>query len=120
MDQSRRRTLTACIASFAAFAIRPAAFAQDQEPGIPTGAPRRDPNRSSDDTGIPPAAGTKAILEQRQKDIKKDVEKLFDLASELKTQVEKTDSTTVLSLAMMKKTEEIEKLAKQIRDRAKG
>jgi hypothetical protein len=118
MDQSRRRTLTS-IASLAVFAIRPAAFAQDQDPGIPTGAPRREQNRS-EDSGLPPAAGTKAILEQRQKDIKKDVEKLFDLASELKTQVEKTDSTTVLSLAMMKKTEEIEKLAKQIRDRAKG
>jgi hypothetical protein len=119
MDQSRRHTLTACIASLAAFAIHPAAFAQDQEPGIPTGAPRREQNRP-EDSGLPPAAGTKAILEQRQKDIKKDVEKLFDLASELKTQVEKIDSTTVLSLAMMKKTEEIEKLAKQIRDRAKG
>jgi hypothetical protein len=34
--------------------------------------------------------------------------------------VEKTDSTTVLSLAMLKKAEEIEKLAKQIKDRAKG
>jgi hypothetical protein len=34
--------------------------------------------------------------------------------------VEKTDATTVLSLAMVRKTEEIEKLARQIRDRAKG
>jgi hypothetical protein len=34
--------------------------------------------------------------------------------------VEKTDSVQVLSLALLKKTEEIEKLAKDIRSRAKG
>jgi hypothetical protein len=34
--------------------------------------------------------------------------------------VEKTDATTVLSLGMVKKAEEIEKLAKQIKDHAKG
>ncbi|HUI74728.1 MAG TPA: hypothetical protein VLX32_07270 [Candidatus Acidoferrum sp.] len=63
---------------------------------------------------------TKAILEENQKNLKKDAEKLYKLASELKDQVEKTDSTTVLSLALVKKAEEIEKLAKQIKDRAKG
>jgi hypothetical protein len=62
----------------------------------------------------------KALLEQHQKEIKKDVEKLFDLATELKAEVEKTDSTAVLSLAMLKKAEEVERLAREIRDRAKG
>jgi hypothetical protein len=60
------------------------------------------------------------VLEQNQKDIKKDVEKLYELASELKTEVDKTDATAVLSLAMVKKAEEIEKLARQIKDHAKG
>jgi len=46
--------------------------------------------------------------------------KAYDLASQLKTKSKKTDSTTVLSLAMVKKAEEIEKLAKQIKDHAKG
>ena len=64
--------------------------------------------------------GTKTILEANQKDIKKNVERLYQLASELKTEVEKTDSVQVLSLALLKKTEEIEKLAKDIRSRAKG
>jgi hypothetical protein len=65
-------------------------------------------------------SASKAALEQRQKDIKKDVEKLFELAQDLKTEVDKTDSTAVLSMAMVKKTETIEKLARQIRDHAKG
>jgi hypothetical protein len=38
----------------------------------------------------------------------------------LKQQVEKTDATAVLSLAMVKKAEEIERLARQIKERAKG
>lgn len=60
------------------------------------------------------------MLEQRQKDIKKEVEKLYTLASELKAEVEKTDATTTLSLPMVRKAEEIERLAKQIKENAKG
>lgn len=68
----------------------------------------------------PPNAGNKAMLEQRQKDIKKEIERLYKLASELKEEVEKTDATTVLSLGMVRKAEEIEKLAKHIKENAKG
>jgi hypothetical protein len=62
----------------------------------------------------------KRILEENQKEIKKKVEKLFDLASELKTEVEKTDSSKVLSLNLVRKAEEIEKLARDIKNRSKG
>jgi hypothetical protein len=63
---------------------------------------------------------SKAVLQANQKDIKKNVERLFQLASELKAEMEKTDSVQVLSVAMLKKAEEIEKLAKGIRARAIG
>lgn len=63
---------------------------------------------------------TKAFLEANEKDIKKAVEKLFELASDLKAEVEKTDSSKVLSLALIKKAEEIERLAKDIKVRAKA
>jgi hypothetical protein len=63
---------------------------------------------------------TKAFLDANEKDIKKAVEKLYELASDLKTEVEKTDSSRILSLALIKKAEEIEKLAKDIKARAKG
>jgi hypothetical protein len=66
------------------------------------------------------AKQAKMMLEQNQKDMKKNIERLFELASELKEEVEKTDATTTLSIAMLRKTEEIEKLARSIRDRAKG
>jgi len=66
------------------------------------------------------AKQAKMMLEQNQKDMKKNIERLFQLASELKDEMEKTDATTTLSMAMLRKTEEIEKLARSIRDRAKG
>jgi hypothetical protein len=62
----------------------------------------------------------KKILEENQKNIKKNIEKLYRLAGELKAEVDKTDAVQVLSVAMLKKTEEIEKLAKEIRSRAIG
>jgi hypothetical protein len=123
MDQSRRRILAACSGGIAA-ALLHSAVAASQEPMPPPisrrnpGTPR-DPSGSDDSLPGQPSP-TKAVLEQRQKDIKKDVEKLFDLATQLKTEVEKTDATAVLSMAMVKKAEEIEKLAKQISNHARG
>jgi len=85
----------------------------------------RNPSRTTasgekDSDGAMDPKRTKSVLEQNQKDIKKNIEKLFQLASELKEEVEKTDATTTLSLAMVRKTEEIEKLAHQIREKTKG
>jgi hypothetical protein len=83
--------------------------------------PRNRPDSKSGDDDSPfPVGSRKAALEENQKDIKAKVEKLFQLATELKEQVEKTDSAKVLSLGMVKKAEEIEKLAKDIKTRAKG
>jgi hypothetical protein len=60
----------------------------------------------------------KANLE-RQAALKKDTEKLLKLAEELKNSVDKS-SASVLSLEVMKKAEEIEKLAHSVKDKMKG
>jgi len=88
----------------------------------PTGrVPTSDPVKDSDTPGgAPEKSPTKIILEANEKDIKKNIEKLYQLATDLKTEVEKTDSSQVLSLALVKKAEEIEKLAHEIKTRAKG
>ena len=88
----------------------------------PTGRPSApDPSQDADAPGGPPEKSpTKVLLEANEKDIKKNIEKLYQLATDLKTEVEKTDSSQVLSLAMVKKAEEIEKLAREIKTRAKG
>ena len=77
-------------------------------------------DKPGDESATFPPGSRKAALEENEKDIKKKVEKLFQLATELKEEVNKTDSAKVLSLAMLKKAEEIEKLAKDIKSRAKG
>jgi outer membrane lipopolysaccharide assembly protein LptE/RlpB len=116
MRQTRRSLLrllpAALVLSAFGFSVR------GQEPFPP---PRQRPTGpGEDEPSSPEKASSKAALEENQKNIKKNVEKLFDLATQLKEQVEKTDSTTTLSLALVKKAEEIEKLARQIKERAKG
>ena len=65
---------------------------------------------------LPP---TSAQLRQNQRDIRKDVDQLFSLAQELKTLAAKSDAAQELPVALIQKTEEIEKLAKKIRDLAR-
>ena len=61
----------------------------------------------------------KKANEQRQADLKRDTEKLFKLATELKEYVDKTNEN-VLSLDVLKKAEEIEKLAHSVKEKMKG
>jgi hypothetical protein len=67
-----------------------------------------------------PPPDVKLELKHSQQQIKDDVEKLFTLAEKLKEQVEKTDSTAVLSVAFVESTKQIESLAKHIRSLAVG
>jgi peptidoglycan hydrolase CwlO-like protein len=118
MQESRRSLLRTIAGTVAAYSMAvTVARGQDPFPKAPgplhPGEDEPPPNPNS-------KSPTKIRLEENQKDIKKDIEKLFDLASQLKQQVEKTDATAVLSLAMVKKAEEIERLARQIKERAKG
>ena len=55
----------------------------------------------------------------RQKKIKIDTDRLLALATDLKEQVDKTDKN-VLSIEVIRKAEEIEKLAKSVKERMKG
>lgn len=67
-----------------------------------------------------PAPDPNAVLKANQKNIKRDIQKLLELAQDLKTEVDKTDSAEILNLSLVHKAEEIEKLAHQIRTLAKG
>lgn len=78
---------------------------------------RHDP--SSVDAAAP-TPDPKEVLKANDKDIKSNVLRLSELAQELKKEVEKTDSANVLSLPMVHKAEEIEKLAHHIATLARG
>jgi hypothetical protein len=61
----------------------------------------------------------KQRIKDRYKDLKRDSEKLLELATELKQQVDKSGEN-VLSMDVVKKCEEIEKLSKSVRSKMKG
>jgi hypothetical protein len=83
-----------------------------QNPGPPIHSPFPPDNA--------PKINPKDILKQNQKQIHDDVEKLYELAGELKDEVEKTDATNTLSLPLIQKAEQIEKLAKQVKNLTRG
>lgn len=118
MTDNRRSFLTGLAGT--TLIMMPAAFLSGQ--AKPTGRPKpTDPSQEPESTDPAPAKSpAKAVLEANEKDIKKNIEKLYQLATDLKAEIEKTDSSQFLSLAMVKKAEEIEKLARDIKTRAKG
>ena len=119
MSTNRRTFLEFMIPAGLALVVRPA-WAQHttpiQQPSTRPSNPR-DPNEIDPEA---PPIDTKKILKANQQKIEDDVLKLYTLAGELRNQVKNTDSTTVLSLVLVQKAEEIEKLAHQIRNLAKG
>jgi hypothetical protein len=105
-------------AAVPAWLVGATGLSQGPPPAPPAPGQRRPSDQGPEAPEVPSAE--KHILDENEKEIKKKVERLYDLASELKAQVEKTDSSKVLSLNLIKKAEEIEKLAHDIKTRSKG
>lgn len=61
----------------------------------------------------------KKAAKQRVAALKSDTDKLLKLSTELKSYVDKSDEN-ILSVDVIKKAEEIEKLAKSVKDKMKG
>ena len=91
-----------------------------QEGGGSSKAPGQYPQDETTNPKTPAELDPKLMLKEHQKKIHDDVEKLYDLAGDLKDEVEKTQTEHVLSLPMIQKAEQIEKLAKQIKTFARG
>ena len=104
---------------------QPATPQADQASGIPSqGVDQQDSQFGREGQKDPSEekmerSREKALNKQRQTQLEKDTERLFKLATELKEYVGKTDEHT-LSLDVIKKAEEIEKLAKSVKEKMKG
>jgi len=61
---------------------------------------------------------TREANKKRQQDIRDDTDKLFQLATELKAAVDKTNEN-LLSLEVVRKAEEVEKLARKVKEKMK-
>ena len=113
-----RNYLIACLFSCLLVSAAPA---QTQDP-FPAGAQdpqfgherRRDPMEEKMEHDR-----EKALNKQRQANLQKDTDRLLKLATELKESVDKSNEHT-LSLEVIKKADEIEKLAKSVKDKMKG
>jgi hypothetical protein len=122
----RLRMLIAMVALalFAAFLLPPAfrlIAAQGIRPGMPT--PPDSAQKDADKNERPQTDSRAAKRAQRirnEKEFRDDVERLYQLATELREEVQQTPTAAVLSVPMIKKTEAIEKLAKQLKSKAKG
>jgi len=95
-----------------------APFSSPQAPTLPPVAPsRRDtnpdiPNRAQKEM-------EKKANEQRQAELKRDTDKLLQLSTELKQYVDKSNEN-VLSVDVLRKAEEIEKLAHSVKTKMRG
>ena len=89
------------------FAATPALVA------APQGETRQDPAQKEMQDRMAREANKK-----RQQDIREQTDKLFQLATELKTAVDKSNEN-LLSLDVIRKAEEIEKLAKKVKEKMK-
>ena len=126
MPESRRHLLAALFGAAGFLTVEPL-LAGLQAPAPGSGSsPRakvypngRDPNAM---TGIddPSRPNPKAIERANQREIRADIAKLYEMVTELREEIEKTDATATLSISVVKKAQQIEKLAKQIKGLAKG
>jgi hypothetical protein len=105
MRESRRVFLGLAFGAVAA-AGAPDAFAQQNPPAPTPTIPPLPPLHTRD----------REYLKENQARIKKDVTRLSQLVDELQQGLDDSDTREVLSLDVLHKAEEIEKLAKQIRD----
>ena len=128
MLESRRRLMMTCLGAAGLLASQPLSRAL-QGPGAgarPAPQPRPSPNAPNPNfpTGLkgPQATGPdkRAIDRQNREEIRTDVTRLYEMVSELKEQVDKTNTNSTLAISVVKKAQQIEKLAKQIKDLARG
>jgi len=118
MSQSRRTFVGAGVSLAAASALGAmslAALGQSQNPATPIN-PFPEPMGPLPPRRIGPAERMKA----NQAQIKKSTVRLAELVVELQKDLEANDTTNVLSLGVIRKTEEIEKLARQIKSLVRG
>jgi geranylgeranyl pyrophosphate synthase len=89
----------------------------------PSGPPRLDiPQSDESDPSLPPRIQKemeKKANEQRHTDLKRDTDRLLKLSTELKEYVDKSNSN-ILSLDVIKKADEIERLAHSVKTRMRG
>ena len=119
---THRNRVAVCLLALALTApVLPQSSLPPQMPGIPDASESGRRRGTTADRTFEDLMkeNEKKINKQRQADLKRDTDKLLNLATELKAYVDKSNEN-VLSLEVLKKCEEIEKLAKSVQNKMKG
>lgn len=84
-------------------------------------APGKTPDAKSSDTKTEQTAPKTPLTpeEKKREELRADTEKLYQLTKELQTEVAKSNKDT-LSVSVIKKAQEIERLAKSIKERTRN
>jgi hypothetical protein len=122
MLESRRSLLKSVVGTAGTLAAAPWMYAAFQHPQpMPSPNAPNNQNFPGGLNGPQPTKADKAVPNSmNQGQIAAMVQQLYKLASELKEEVEHTNLAAVFPVTFVKKAQEAEKLAKQIKDRAKG
>lgn len=100
---------------FLSTAITVLSFPMAASPGTQFGPPQREKSQQQQDLED---RQVKEMNKKRQKEIRDDTEKLFQLATELKAAVDKSNEN-LLSVEVVRKADEVEKLAHRVKDKMK-
>lgn len=129
MQPTRRGVMKALSgAVVAGLAVRPlAASAALQVGGGASPQPMSSPNAPSNRNAplgvngadIPVRNGGQTIPPATWLEIKSDAQKMLDMATDFKAQIDRTNLTATLSLPLIQEAHKMEKLAKQIQSRMK-
>jgi len=125
MLNTRRHLLQSFVAVAGAFATAPLLLSGQGSPARPQPIPSPNaPTNPNYPQGLhgpgPTPTDEKAVYKQNQALMKEDIEKMYSLISELRQDVQVTDTSSIFSVSFVKKAQQIEKLAKQVKDLAKG
>jgi hypothetical protein len=106
-----------CLAVFSFCATSLAAAQQPAQGGATQPTAAQATAKATADTSKPTTTATPQTPQQKQ--LADDTAKLLALANELKTELDKSSKDT-LSLSVIRKAEQVEKLAHKVRDEMKG
>jgi len=117
-----RRNFFANLALLSGSQALPRAISAAQNPPTPPPppAPAQIPNAAEARPSPAEAAAMRARLLQNEKEFREGVERLYQLTSGLRDELQKTPTANVFSVHLVKQTEAIEKLAKRLKSQAKS
>lgn len=128
MQPTRRQMIVtvtgAIVATLTASPVSAHALAGQQHAGPPQPLPSPNAPQNQNapvglETDIPVRNGERQVPPATWLDIKSDAQKLLDLATDFKWQVNRANLTATLPLLLIQEAHSIEKLAKQLQQRMK-